>query len=155
MSITKENIYEISPLSPDQYKCSNSFRTSHQLVSNLSYCPTKMLKNFSLQKLRINWTDKTPKQKVEFIYKIPNYALLAVGSRTLTDDNRYWYSYTGYITITIYFSIAVYTIMYHSLHNKSLKFLNSICSGGMAVSVCIKTDIFQKKRKFARIGLPM
>lgn len=104
-----------------------------------------------LKKIGLEWEKKTPKQKAEFIYKIPNYAFLMNGGRVLEDDKRVWYAYSGYITITIYFTIGVYTILYHSICNNSLKFLNAICSSGMAVSVsgsiiviqlCAKLSIF-------------
>lgn len=96
-----------------------------------------------LKKIRYGWEKKTAKQKVEFIYKIPNYALRYSGGRILEDNKRIWYVYNGYVTITIYFSVAAYTIFYHSVHNKSLKFLDSVCSSGMAVSVSDPIIIIQ------------
>lgn len=88
-----------------------------------------------LVKFRRIWSRKTPRQKIRTIYNIADYSVRVVGVRVFTDDTRYWWTYSGYLSSFSYFLITIYTIVYHIQNNQFNKCFNCLCLSGMSVSV--------------------
>lgn len=129
---------------PNEWIFATSKSHSRKFVSCLSSRNIKMGVKW-LDKIRASWAEKTPKQKFERIYKISNYMLRAIGIRVFTDDTQYWWTYSGYVAILSYFSITVYTIVYHITHNQFLKGFNAVCLSGVLVSASILFSYPSKK----------
>lgn len=61
-------------------------------------------------RLRELWNNKTPKKKIELLYKVPDMLARVFGLRTYTDDQVFWYSHYSNVLMLLYVFAVSYSI---------------------------------------------
>lgn len=86
-----------------------------------------------LKFLKAHWSNR---EKYEKIAGVVDGTLSLLGCRVLSDGRINWWTYSSLIVVSIYWSLAIFTVCYHADHNQFGKALPSLCLLGISVSVC-------------------
>lgn len=82
------------------------------------------------------WPTLTPKRKLLILFNLGKYSCLAVGVRLYLDAKIKWYSYFLVVVIGVYYSLAMYTMVYHAMDGHILEGLKCFSISGLYISVC-------------------
>lgn len=81
------------------------------------------------------WATCSAKKKYHLLYNFIAELSRLIGCRFFIDGVVYWWSYTAYVLVLIYWLLATYTIVYHTMNGHFLRCLPCLCSFGVSVSV--------------------
>lgn len=99
------------------------------IVKSLTWLSNKLIA------LRRNWSIATPKQKWQFFYRVGNGAGSLIGLRFLGDGKVNCYSYLIALVVSLYYTLAVYTIVLFTGHGQFSEGIKCLCLFGSYTSV--------------------
>lgn len=85
--------------------------------------------------LRRNWSTATPKQKWQFFHHVGNRAGCLIGLRFFGDGKINWYSYLIALVVSLYYTLAVYTIVLFTGQGQFSEGIKCLCLFGSYTSV--------------------
>lgn len=89
------------------------------------------------KRFRKEWTEKSPKQKLQVVFNFGAKMFELCGVRVYTDMKVHWYSYLGALASVIYVILVSYTIWFFFKQGEYFKGLECTYTVGIVASVCI------------------
>lgn len=85
--------------------------------------------------LRQGWSNRTPKQKWQFMCDVPDVLLKIFGIRILGDCRVYWLSFFPSLLVLNYFGLSIYTIIYYGRSGRFILGTRCLCGIGIVSTV--------------------